>query len=174
MTVSLIVGAVRTLVEQDPSPAAVLAGLNRRLIGRTQGGFATCCAVRIHPTGHAILANAGHCQPYLDGREVELPAGLPLGLVEGMTYDEIAVEIDDGQQFTLVSDGVVEARNHHGELYGFERLSQLMSERPSAEHVANTAIDFGQDDDITVLTVTRLAAKPDAATQLSGLSPAPA
>jgi serine phosphatase RsbU (regulator of sigma subunit) len=91
-----------------------------------------------------------------------------------MTYDEIAVEIDDGQQFTLVSDGVVEARNHHGELYGFERLSQLMSERPSAEHVANTAIDFGQDDDITVLTVTRLAAKPDAATQLSGLSPAPA
>jgi serine phosphatase RsbU (regulator of sigma subunit) len=174
MTVSLIVGAVRTLVEQDPSPAAVLAGLNRRLIGRTQGGFATCCAVRIHPTGHAILANAGHCQPYLDGREVELPAGLPLGLVEGMTYDEIAVEIDDGHQFTLVSDGVVEARNHHGELYGFERLSQLMSERPSAEHVANTAIDFGQDDDITVLTVTRLAAKPDAATQLSGLSPAPA
>jgi serine phosphatase RsbU (regulator of sigma subunit) len=57
----------------------------------------------------------------------------------------------------------VEARNHHGELYGFERLSQLMGERPTAEHVANTAIDFGQDDDITVLTVTRLAAEPAAA-----------
>jgi Stage II sporulation protein E (SpoIIE) len=53
MTVSLLVGAMRTLAEQDSSPAAVLAGLNRRLIGRTQGGFATCCAVRIDPTGHA-------------------------------------------------------------------------------------------------------------------------
>jgi serine phosphatase RsbU (regulator of sigma subunit) len=171
MAVSLIVGAVRTLAEQDSSPAAVLAGLNRRLIGRTQGGFATCCAVRIDPTGQAMMANAGHCQPYLDGREVELPAGLPLGLVEGMTYDEIAVAIAHGQQLTLVSDGVVEARNHHGELYGFERLSQLMGERPTAEHIANTAIDFGQDDDITVLTVTRLAAEPAAAMKVSGLSP---
>jgi serine phosphatase RsbU (regulator of sigma subunit) len=70
-----------------------------------------------------------------------------------------------------VSDGVVEARNHHGELYGFDRLSQLMQERPTAEHVAKTAIDFGQDDDITVLTVTRLAAEPDGGMKLSGLSP---
>ena len=160
MAVSLIVGAVRTLAEQDASPAAVLAGLNRRLIGRIQGGFATCCAVRIDPTGHATMANAGHCQPYLEGREVALPAGLPLGLVEGMTYDEIALAIAHGQKLTLVSDGVVEARNHHGELYGFERLSQLMGDRPTAEHVADTAIDFGQDDDITVLTVTRLVAEP--------------
>jgi Stage II sporulation protein E (SpoIIE) len=157
MAVSLIVGAVRTLAEQDSSPAAVLAGLNRRLIGRTQGGFATCCAVRIDPTGHATMANAGHCQPYLDGREVELPAGLPLGLVDGLSYDEITLAISHEQQLTLVSDGVVEARNSRGELYGFERLSQLMQDRPTAEHVANTAIDFGQDDDITVLTVTRLA-----------------
>ena len=158
MTVSLIVGAVRTLAEQDSSPAVVLAGLNRRLIGRTQGGFATCCAMRIDPTGDATLANAGHCQPYLDEHEVELPTGLPLGLVEGMPYDEVSLAISPGQQLTLISDGVVEARNHHGELYGFERLSQLMRERPKAEHVAKSAIDFGQDDDITVLTVTRLAA----------------
>jgi hypothetical protein len=174
MTVSLIVGAVRTLAERDSNPAAVLAGLNRRLIGRTQGGFATCCAVRIDPTGQASMANAGHCQPYLDGREVELPAGLPLGLVDGIAYDEIALAIAHGQQLTLVSDGVVEARNHQGELYGFERLSQLMQNRPTAEQLARTAIDFGQDDDITVLTVTRLAAEPAAAMQLSDLSPAPA
>ena len=174
MTVSLIVGAVRTLAEQDSSPAAVLAGLNRRLIGRTQGGFATCCAMRIDPTGDAILANAGHCQPYLDEHEVELPPGLPLGLVEGVTYDEVSLAISPGQQLTLMSDGVVEARNDHGELYGFERLGQLMRERPKAEHVANTAVDFGQDDDITVLTVTRLTAEPNPAIQFSDLSPAPA
>jgi hypothetical protein len=174
MTVSLIVGAVRTLAEQDSSPGAVLAGLNRRLVGRTKGGFATCCAVRVDPAGHAAMANAGHCQPYLDDREVELPAGLPLGLVDGMTYEEVVLTIAYGQQLTLVSDGVVEARNHRGELYGFDRLSQLMRQRPSAERVADTAIDFGQDDDITVLTVTRLSPEPDAAVQLSELSPAPA
>jgi len=174
MAVSLIVGAMRMAAEQDPSPAAVLAALNRRLVGRTQGGFATCCAVRIDPMGNATLANAGHCQPYLDGHEVELPAGLPLGLVDGITYDEVPLTIAHGQQLTLVSDGVVEARNPHGELYGFDRLSQLMQQRPTAEHVATTAIDFGQDDDITVLTVTRLTAEPDAAVQLSALSPAPA
>lgn len=171
MTVSLLVGAVRTLAEQDPNPGAVLAGLNRRLIGRTQGGFVTCCAVRVEPTGHATLANAGHCQPYLDDREVELPVGLPLGVVDGITYDEIPLAIAHGQQLTLVSDGVVEARNHHRELYGFDRLSQLMRQRPTAEYVATTAIDFGQDDDITVVTVTRLAAEPAAATQISDLSP---
>ncbi len=156
MTVSLVVGALRTLAEYDSSPAAVLAGLNRRLIGRTQGGFVTCCAVRIDSGGHAVLANAGHCQPYLEGLEVDLPNGLPLGIVENATYEELQLELPQGQQLTLLSDGVVEARNHHGELYGFDRLNQLMQQRPTAEHVANTAVDFGQDDDITVLTVTRL------------------
>ena len=157
MTVSLVVGALRTLAEYDPNPAAVLAGLNRRLLGRTQGGFVTCCAVRIDAAGRATMANAGHCQPYLDGHEVELPNGLPLGIVEDVSYDEIAVDVSHGQQLTLLSDGVVEARNHHGELYGFDRLNLLMQQRPSAEHVADTAVTFGQDDDITVLTVTRLA-----------------
>lgn len=80
------------------------------------------------------------------------------------TSSQLFGAIAHGQQLTLVSDEVVGARNHHGELYGFERLSQLMQERPSVEQVAKTAIDFGRDDDITVLTVTRLAAKPDAAT----------
>ena len=156
MTVSLVVGALRTLAEYDPSPAAILAGLNRRLIGRTQGGFVTCCAVRVDVSGQAIMANAGHCQPYLDGREVDLPNGIPLGIVEDAEYEEIAVDVSHGQQLTLLSDGVVEARNPHGELYGFDRLSQLMQQRPTAEHVAETAVNFGQDDDITVLTLTRL------------------
>jgi hypothetical protein len=157
MTVSLVVGALRTLAEYDPEPAAVLAGLNRRLIGRTQGGFVTCCAVRIDAHGRATMANAGHCQPYLDGHEIELPNGLPLGIVEDVEYEEVELEVPEGQQLTLLSDGVVEARNHHGELYGFDRLNRLMQQRPTAEHVAASAVSFGQDDDITVLTLTRLA-----------------
>jgi serine phosphatase RsbU (regulator of sigma subunit) len=158
MTVSLVVGALRTLAESDSSPAAVLAGLNRRLLGRTQGGFVTCCAVRIDAGGRATMANAGHCQPYLDGREIDLPNGLPLGLVADVEYEEVSIDVAHGQRITLLSDGVVEARNAHGELYGFDRLNHLMQNRPSAEHIADTAVSFGQDDDITVLTVTRQAA----------------
>jgi len=158
MTVSLVVGTLRTLAEHDPSPAAILAGLNRRLIGRTQGGFVTCCAVRIDSSGHTAMANAGHCQPYVDGLEIALPSGLPLGIIADVEYEEMAVDVSHGQQLTLLSDGVVEARNPHGELYGFDRLHALMQQRPSAEHVADTAVSFGQEDDITVLTVTRLAA----------------
>ena len=156
MTVSLVLGALRTLAEYDSSPAAVLAGLNRRLIGRTQGGFVTCCAVRIDTCGGAVMANAGHCQPYLDGHEMNLPNGIPLGIVADAEYEEVCVDVFHGQQLTLLSDGVVEARNPHGELYGFDRLNELMRKRPSAEHVAETAVCFGQEDDITVLTVTRL------------------
>ena len=95
--------------------------------------------------------------PYLDGREVDLPNGLPLGLGEDAAYEEVTADVSHGQQLTLMSDGVVEARNHHGELYGFDRLNKLMQNKPTAEHVADTAVTFGQDDDITVLTVTQLA-----------------
>lgn len=158
MTVSLVVGALRTLAEYDASPAAVLAGLNRRLIGRTQGGFVTCCAVRVDSAGHATMANAGHCQPYLDGAEIDLPSGLPLGIVAEAEYEEASVQVQQGAQLTLMSDGVVEARNAHGELYGFDRLNTLMQQGPTAEHVADSAVAFGQDDDITVVTLTRLAA----------------
>ena len=157
MTVSLVVGALRTLAEQDATPVTVLDGLNRRLLGRTQGGFVTCCAVLIDSYGHALIANAGHCAPYLDGRELELPHGLPLGLVADVEYEQVTLDVSNGQQLALLSDGVVEARNGHGELYGFERLSRLMRDRPTAEQVAETAAGFGQEDDITVLTVTRLA-----------------
>lgn len=157
MTVSLVVGTLRTLAEFDLGPAAVLAGLNRRLIGRTQGGFVTCCAVRIDAEGRATMANAGHCHPYLDGHEVDLPSCIPLGIVADAEYEETTVDVSHGQQLTLLSDGVVEARNPHGELYGFDRLTRFMQQRPTAEQVADTAVAFGQEDDITVLTVTRLA-----------------
>jgi Stage II sporulation protein E (SpoIIE) len=158
MTVSLIVGAIRTLAEQDLSPAAILAGLNRRLIGRVQGGFATCCAVLVTPAGDAVMANAGHCQPYIDGEEIELPCGLPLGIVEAASYEEQSTVLADGAHLVLVSDGVVEARNAKGELYGFDRLKRLISEKATAEEIADAAVAFGQDDDITVLTVMKASA----------------
>ena len=74
MTVSLIVGTLRTLADITRSPAAILTGLNRRLLGRTQGGFATCLVLRLDADGTATLANAGHLSPFRDGVEWDVPA----------------------------------------------------------------------------------------------------
>jgi len=57
---------------------------------------------------------------------------------------------------TLYTDGLLEARDPSGELYGFERMFRLLSSKPTAGEAAKAAVDFGQDDDITVLTLTRL------------------
>jgi serine phosphatase RsbU (regulator of sigma subunit) len=61
-----------------------------------------------------------------------------------------------GDQLSLYTDGLLEARNPSGELYGFDRLNTLFAARPTAEDAAQAAVAFGQDDDITVLTLTRL------------------
>jgi hypothetical protein len=70
MAVSLIVGAARMVAEFTSSPAEILAGLNRRLDGRLQGGFATCIAMRLDPDGNCTIASAGHPAPFLNKREL--------------------------------------------------------------------------------------------------------
>jgi serine phosphatase RsbU (regulator of sigma subunit) len=62
-----------------------------------------------------------------------------------------------GDHFALYTDGLLEARNQAGELYSFARLETLFATRPSAAQATQAAVKFGQDDDITVLTLTRLA-----------------
>ncbi len=155
MTVSLIVGTLRTLADATRSPTAILTGLNRRLLGRTQGGFATCLVLRLDADGTATLANAGHLTPFRDGVEWDVPASLPLGLTADAEYDEVRTHLREAETLTVITDGVLEARNGEGELYGFERVAALMRERPSAEQVAEAACSFGQEDDITVLSVKR-------------------
>jgi hypothetical protein len=155
MTVSLLVGTVRTLSEFTTSPGEILAGMNVRMLSRTGGGFTTCLIMRVEPNGRCIVANAGHLGPYLNGQETEVTAGLPLGLHAGTVYPETTLRLDVGQQLTLLTDGVVEARTRGGELLGFDRTAALASK--SAEAIAQSAQDFGQEDDITVLTVKRLA-----------------
>lgn len=156
MTVSLIVGAVRTLAETASSPAEILSGLNRRLTGRMQGGFVTCIALRLNPEGQCILATAGHPAPWLNQREIDLSGTLPLGLLATAEYQETTIQLHEGDHLALYTDGLLEARNASGELYGFDRLNILFGTRPNAEQASTEAVTFGQDDDITVLTLTRL------------------
>ena len=151
MTVSLLVGTVRTLAHYTESPGEILAAMNERMLGRSHGGFTTCLALRIDADGTLTIANAGHLAPYLAGREVATENGLPLGLSPATEYAETAIELQGSDCLTLLTDGVVEARDSRGELMGFERTLALSTK--SAERIAEAARDFGQEDDITVLTV---------------------
>jgi serine phosphatase RsbU (regulator of sigma subunit) len=98
---------------------------------------------------------------------------LPLGLSAEATYAESIFHLAQGEQLTLLTDGVVEAREKSGTLFGFERTAALSIE--PADTIAAAAQQFGQDDDITVLTLTRRLAVGDgsnAQSPASILSPA--
>jgi len=166
MAVSLIVGAARMVADFTDSPAEMLAGLNRRLYGRLQGGFATCVAMRIDPSGHCIIASAGHPAPFLNTHELNLPGALPLGVQPNVQYEETTIRFRVGDHFSLYTDGLLEARNQAGELYGFARLQDLFATNPNAAQATEAAVSFGQDDDITVLTLTRLATGVESTTRL--------
>jgi Stage II sporulation protein E (SpoIIE) len=156
MMVSLLVGTLHALIETTTSPGRLLAGLNRLVQGRSHDGFTTCLILRISAHGAVTFANAGHILPYRNGIELECEGGLPLGLVGGTAYAETSFELNAGEQLTLVTDGVVEARDDAGKLFGFERTARLASN--TAEAIVQAAQAFGQEDDITVLTVRSVAA----------------
>lgn len=107
--------------------------------------------LRCGPDGKLTI-NAGHIAPFVVGKELMLENGLPLGLAAESTYAECTFELAPGEQLTLVTDGVVEARDKAGVLLGFER-SAALSTQP-AEAIASAAQKFGQEDDITVLTLS--------------------
>ena len=150
MNVSLLMGALRRTEEQ--SPARILESLNHVLAGTES--FTTCQAIWFASGGEMIVANAGHLSPYLNSQEIALPAGLPLGVLPKVSqYEEVRFFLHPGDRVLLLSDGVVEARQPSGELFGFDRLSHLSNQ--SAFYLAEAAKAFGQQDDITVLTVRR-------------------
>jgi hypothetical protein len=169
MTVSLLVGTVRTLAHFTQSPGKILAAMNERMLARSQGGFTTCLVLRVEPDGTLTVANAGHIAPYLDGRELELENGLPLGLAAGAAYAESGFTLAPRKQLTLITDGVVEARSKTGELFGFDRTAGISTE--PAEKVVRTAQDFGQEDDITAVTLLRIdQEEAEAVSPVSALS----
>jgi hypothetical protein len=151
MNVSMVMGALRKSDER--SPKVILESLNRVLVGSES--FTTCQAAWFGVNGEVVIANAGHLPPYLNSQEITLPGGLPLGVLAEISYEEVRLYLHPGDRMLLMSDGVVEARHGSGELFGFDRVHNLSSQ--SAFYIADAAKEFGQEDDITVLTVRRLA-----------------
>ena len=156
MLVALLVGAMRSTLEWTSEPKLLLDALNRRLLGRSEA-HATCLALRITPDGNATLANAGHLPPYLNGVEVAMDGALPLGSTSGADFPVTHFHIAPGDTLTLISDGIVEAQDKEHSLFGFERVRELLRSQVSAAALASAAQSFGQEDDISVVAVTRFA-----------------
>ena len=155
MTGTLAIGALRTLAAANIRPAELLHRLNQQIFRAKDDGFITCLCALIDSSGSVALANAGHLSPYCGEVEIEGEPGLPLGLVADVEYAESKFQLAPGQTLTLLSDGVVEASDPQGKLYGFERTRAISAQ--SAQSIAAAARAFGQEDDITVLTIQRVA-----------------
>jgi hypothetical protein len=158
MLVSVLVGAARSIAEFTYAPEKVLTHLNRRIMGRTNGGFSTALAAYFDGDGFVKISNAGHLPPYLDGHEVSLPGALPLGIAAAVSYETTQFRLEPGSRLTFYTDGVIEAQNQRGELFGFER-GKAISTQP-AEQIVKAAQQFGQTDDITVVVLQREARTP--------------
>jgi serine phosphatase RsbU (regulator of sigma subunit) len=135
--------------------------------------FVTCFYAVLDPkSGSLSYANAGHDLPYRRRRSgndaEELRAtGMPLGLMPGMGYEEKGIVLDAGESVLFYSDGLVEAHNPEGEMFGFPRLRSLVAdhgeERSLGEFLLEELYSFvgdgwEQEDDITLLTLRRAAA----------------
>jgi serine phosphatase RsbU (regulator of sigma subunit) len=155
MTGMLAIGALRILAVEGLGPAAILMRLNSELVNTSNGGFVTCFCGVLDASGNLRYANAGHVAPFCNGREIEVTGALPLGIDPNTGYEESTLALDPGDRLTLLSDGVVEAQSATGELFGFERTREISAQ--TAQSIAEQARRFGQIDDITVLTLNRLA-----------------
>lgn len=156
MLVALLVGAIRTAAQFDPDPSAVLDVLNQRLLGRGDS-FATCLALRIDAGGAVLLANAGHPTPYLNGKPIDSAGSLPLGLVDHPEFSIAHLLLEPDDRFIVLSDGISEATDADGHLFGFARIEDLLRTSRTAADIAAAAQHFGQEDDISVISVTRIA-----------------
>jgi serine phosphatase RsbU (regulator of sigma subunit) len=154
-------------------PGDVLRRVNETLVARIPANmFVTCFYCILDPESATLsYANAGHDLPYLrrrGGECEELRArGMPLGLMPQMSYEEKEVVLDGGEAALFYSDGLVEAHDPKGEMFGFPRLHSLVAEHGGEENsLEETLLEelysfvgegWGQEDDITLLTLRRSA-----------------
>ena len=153
------------------SPGEVLKRVNEALTVRIPPNmFVTCFYAILDPKSASLsYANAGHDLPYLhhSGDCEELRArGMPLGLMPGMGYEEEEIELDVGEGVFFYSDGLVEAHDPEGEMFGFPRLRALIAEHAEESSLEDFLLEelysfvgegWEQEDDITLLTLRRFA-----------------
>jgi serine phosphatase RsbU (regulator of sigma subunit)/ketosteroid isomerase-like protein len=163
---------LRAVAQASNSPGDVLRRVNDPLTTDIPPNmFVTCFYATLDPkSGSLTYANAGHDLPYLrrrDGGCKELRArGMPLGLMPGMSYEEKEIVLDAGEAALFYSDGLVEAHDPEGEMFGFPRLRALIVEHGEERSLGDILLEelysfvgegWEQEDDITLLTLKRYA-----------------
>jgi serine phosphatase RsbU (regulator of sigma subunit) len=172
LVMSTTCGMLRAVTQaSDFSPGEVLQRVNEALFPNIPANmFVTCFYGVLDPrTGSFAYANAGHDLPYVrrGGDAEELMArGMPLGLMPGMIYEEKEIILGAGDSALFYSDGLVEAHNPEGEMFGFPRLQALVAEHAEGEPLVDFLMEelysftgerWEQEDDITLVTLQRLA-----------------
>lgn len=159
---------LRAAAHAHASPGAALAEVNEALVPEIPPAMFVTCLYAIIDTeaGEVVFANAGHNLPYVRTGEgvTELRAtGMPLGLMSGMAYEEQTYTLATGEVMVLTSDGITEAHNAEGEMYGFPRLMGRIGAEASDDMVSLLVGDLEQfsdpdreqEDDITLVVVQR-------------------
>jgi serine phosphatase RsbU (regulator of sigma subunit) len=169
-------GMLRAVVQSLESPGEVLARVNEALVADIPPNmFVTCLYAILDPAeGRLRYANAGHELPYLrryygEGAHELRAAGMPLGLMPEMSYEEKEDALGEGDSVLFYGDGLVEAHDpRRREMFGFPRLRGLVAEHDDAEErslveflreelYSFTGEGWEQEDDITLLTLRRSA-----------------
>ena len=163
---------LRALAQSSDSPGEVLVRVNDVLCPDIPSGmFVTCFYGILDPeSGRLSYANAGHnlpCSRRHDGQADELRArGMPLGIMPRMDYEEKETTLETGVSTLFYSDGLVEAHDSRGEMFGFPRLRALVAERGEERALGDFLLEelysfvgegWEQEDDITLLTLRRTA-----------------
>jgi serine phosphatase RsbU (regulator of sigma subunit) len=164
---------LRAVAQTSSSPGEVLRRVNETLVTDVPANmFVTCFYAILEPKSASLIyANAGHDLPYLlrtDGEAEELRAtGMPLGLMPKMGYEEKVTTLQAGQAALFYSDGIVEAHNPKGQMFGFARLRALVGEHGKERSLGDSLLEelysfvgegWEQEDDITLLTLRRSVA----------------
>jgi serine phosphatase RsbU (regulator of sigma subunit) len=175
LVMSTTCGMLRAVSQalDSSSPGEMLERVNEALVPSIPANmFVTCFYAILEPkSGYLVYANAGHDPPYFQrsGNAEELRArGMPLGLMPGMGYEEKEIVLDAGEAALFYSDGLVEAHDSQGEMFGFPRLRALVAERSEQRSLGDFLLEelysfvgkgWEQEDDITLLTLRRFATR---------------
>jgi serine phosphatase RsbU (regulator of sigma subunit) len=161
--------------DSSSSPGEVLERVNGTLFARIPPNmFVTCFYAMLDPkSGSLSYANAGHNLPCCRRDDEHAAAtdlsarGMPLGLMPWMSYEEKETVLAPGEGVLFYTDGLVEAHNPQGEMFGTPRLRDLLSEYPEGGRLLSVTLmeelrrftgeGWEQEDDIILLTLQRSA-----------------
>jgi sigma-B regulation protein RsbU (phosphoserine phosphatase) len=172
MSAVFTIGAIAGEVGVSDSPAAILSRLNKSIFTHSRRGhFVAFLLAALDPAKKTVtFANAGQTRPLLKSRGVLSwldPPGVhfPLGMKEDSVYDEKTVQLASGDILFMLTDGFTEAMNAREELFGAERVDEVVRESaidaltPGAmiERLTSAvriyAAGVPQHDDMTIVVV---------------------